>query len=147
MTQFLSRFVPNLASVSAILWDLTKKSSEFQWGPEHQSAVKKIKELVASPSSLQYFDSSKSVTIQVDASQRGLGAVLIQDKGPVEYRSKLLTETETRYLNIEREMLAIVHGLEKFHYYAYMLSSNRITNHCKQFSRNAYLTPHHVLPE
>ena len=147
MTQFLSRFVPNLASVSAILWDLTKKSSEFQWGPEHQSAVKKIKELVASPSSLQYFDSSKSVTIQVDASQRGLGAVLIQDKGPVEYRSKLLTETETRYLNIEREMLAIVHGLENFHYYAYMLSSNRITNHCKQFSRNAYLTPHHVLPE
>ena len=103
MTQFLSRFVPNLASVSAILWDLTKKSSEFQWGPEHQSAVKKIKELVASPSSLQYFDSSKSVTIQVDASQRGLGAVLIQDKGPVEYRSKLLTETETRYLNIERD--------------------------------------------
>lgn len=119
MTQFLSRFVPNLASVSATLWDLTKKSSDFQWGPEHESAAQQIKGQVASPNSLQYFDSSKPVTIQVDASQRGLGAALIQDKGPVEYRSKLLTETETRYSNIEREMLAVVHGLEKFHYYAY----------------------------
>ena len=118
-TQFLSRFVSNLASVSAILWDPTNKSSEFQWGPEHQSAVQQIKELVTSPNSLQYFDSSKSVTIQVDASQRGLGAVLIQDKGPVEYRSKLLTETETRYSSIEREMLAIANGLEKLQYYAY----------------------------
>ena len=119
MVQFLSRFVPNLASLSANLWDLTKKSSKFQWGPEHQSAVDKVKEAVTSTSSLQYFDSTKPVTIQVDASTRGLGATLFQDKGPIEYRSKLLTETETRYSNIEREMLAIVHGLEKFHYYAY----------------------------
>ena len=95
MTQFLSRFIPNLASVSATLWDLTKKSSDFQWGPEHESAVQQSKGLVASPNSLQYFDSSKPVTIQVDTSQRGLGAALIQDKGPVEYRCKLLTETET----------------------------------------------------
>ena len=119
MTQFLSRFVPNLASLSANLWDLTKKSSDFQWGPEHQSAVDNIKHAITSAGSLQYFDSTKPVTIQVDASIRGLGATLIQDKGPIEYRSKLLTETETRYSNIEREMLAVVHGLEKLHYYAY----------------------------
>ena len=97
--------------MSATLWDLTKKSSDFQWGTEHESAVQKIKGLVESPNSLPYFDSSTPVTIQVDASQRGLGAALIQDKAPVEYRSKLLTETETRYSNIEREMLAVVHGL------------------------------------
>ena len=67
----------------------------------------------------QYFDSAKPVTIEVDASLCGHGATLIQDRGPVEYRSKLLTETETHYSNIEREMLAVVHGLEKLHYYAY----------------------------
>ena len=113
MVQFLSRFVPKLASLSACLWDLTKKDSEFQW------AVDKIKQAVTSASSLKYFDSTKPVTIQVDASTRGLGATLLQDQGPIEYRSKLLTETESRYSNIEREMLAVLHGLEKFHYYAY----------------------------
>ena len=119
MVQFLSRFVPQLASLSACLWDLTKKDSEFQWGPEHQSAVDKVKQAVTSANSLKYFDSTKPVTIQVDASTRGLGATLFQDQGPIEYRSKLLTETEARYSNIEREMLAVVHGLEKFHYFAY----------------------------
>ncbi|CAB4043685.1 Hypothetical predicted protein, partial [Paramuricea clavata] len=64
-------------------------------------------------------DNRKPVVIQVDASTRGLGATLLQENGPVEYRSNLLTETEQRYSNIEREMLGIVHGLEKFHYYAY----------------------------
>ena len=119
MVQFLSRFIPQLASLSACLWDLTKKDSEFQWGPEHQLAVDKTKQAVTSATSLNYFDSTKPVTIQVDASTCGLGAMLFQDQGPIEYRSKLLTETETRYSNIEREMLAVVHGLEKFHYFAY----------------------------
>ena len=119
LVQFLSRFIPNLASVAAVLWDLTKSSSEFQWNPEHREAVAEIKRMISSPGSLQHFDASKRVTIQVDATSHGLGATLLQDKGPVEYRSKPLAETEKRYSNIEREMLGIVHGLEKFHYYAY----------------------------
>ena len=86
---------------------------------EHQQAADKVKELIASLCSLQYFDDNKPVTIQLDLSMRGLGATLLQSKGPVEYCSKLLSETERRYSNIEREMLSIVYGLEKFHYYAY----------------------------
>ena len=79
----------------------------------------RIKKAIVAPTSLQDFDSTQPVTIQVDASQRGLGAVLLQADGPVEFASKLLTATESRYSNIEREMLAVLFGLEKFHYYAY----------------------------
>ena len=88
MIQFLSRFIPNLASVAAVLCDLTKSSSEFQWNPEQQEAVAEIKRMITSPGSLQSFDVNKPVTIQVDDSTRGLGATLLPDKGPVEYRSK-----------------------------------------------------------
>jgi len=119
MVQFLSRFIPNLASIAANLWALTKKTSDFVWSPEHQSAVDRIKKAIVAPTAVQYFDSTQHVTIQVDASQRGLGAVLLQANGPVEFASKLLTETESRYSNIEREMLAVLFGLEKFHYYAH----------------------------
>ena len=119
MVQYLGRYIPNLASVSAVLWDLTKGVNEFQWNPEHQQAADKVKELIASLGILQYFDGNKPVTIQVDSSMRGLGVTLFQSKGPVEYRSKLLSETEHRYSNVEREMLSVVYGLEKFHYYAY----------------------------
>ena len=119
MVQFLSRFIPGLATLAANLWALTKTTSEFVWSPEHQIAVDKIKKAIITPTSLQYFDNTALVEVQVDASRRGVGAVLFQDNGPVEFASKLLTETEMRCSNIEREMLAVLFGLEKFHYYVY----------------------------
>ena len=48
-----------------------------------------------------------------------LVTVLLQANGPVEFASKLLSEAESRYSNIEREMLAVLLGPEKFHYYVY----------------------------
>ena len=55
----------------------------------------------------------------MDTSHRVLSAVLLQASGPVELTSKLLTASESRYSNIERVMLAVLFGLEMFHYYAY----------------------------
>ena len=118
-TQYLSKFIPGLANMAAPLWDLTKKTSEFIWGPEHEKAVNNVKRAIVSATTLKYFNKTKAVKIQVDASQRGLGAMLFQDEGPIAYASKLLTSTESRYSNIEREMLGVIHGLEKFHYYVY----------------------------
>ena len=68
---------------------------------------------------MQDVDNAQPITIQVDASQRGLGAVLLQANSPVEFASKLPSETESLYFSIKREMLAVLFGLEKFHYYAY----------------------------
>jgi hypothetical protein len=44
------------------LWDLAKKNNHFLWCPEHQSAVGKIKAMITSSSSLQYFDDSQSLS-------------------------------------------------------------------------------------
>ena len=59
------------------------------------------------------------MTIQSDASQVGLGAALLQNGKPVAFASKALTKTECQYSNIEREMLAAVFGVERFHTYVY----------------------------
>ena len=59
------------------------------------------------------------MTIQVDASQVGLGTALLQNGKPVTFASKALTKTECQYANIEREMLAAVLGAERFHTYIY----------------------------
>ena len=75
--------------------------------------------MIKTPTFLQYLDSTQPVTIQVDVSQRGIGAVLLQAKGPVEFASKLLPEAQSRYSNTKRKMLAVLLGLLKFHYYAY----------------------------
>ena len=49
-----------------------------------------------------------------DASDKSLGAALLQDGKPVAYPSRALTDTETRYAQIEKELLAIVFSVEKF---------------------------------
>ena len=57
------------------------------------------------------------MVVQADASQRGLGACLLQEGEPIAYASKSLTYTETRYANIERELLAIVFACQWFNMY------------------------------
>ena len=74
---------------------------------------------VISDTTLRYFDPSLPVTIQVDASQVALGAALLQNGKPVAFDSKALTNTKCRYAYIEREMLAAVFGVERFHTYVY----------------------------
>ena len=59
------------------------------------------------------------MTIQVNASQVGLGAALLQDNKPIAFASKALTNVEHRYANIEREMLAVVFRAERFCTYVY----------------------------
>ena len=55
------------------------------------------------------------MTIQVNASQVVQGAALLQNNKPVAFASKELTDAECRYANIERDMLAVVFGAERFH--------------------------------
>ena len=54
------------------------------------------------------------MTIQVDASQVGLGVALLQNGKPMAFASKAFIKTECQYANIEREMLAVVFGVERF---------------------------------
>ena len=68
---------------------------------------------------LAYFKPNAKTTIQVDVSMSGLGATLINDNKIVAFASKRLTDTESRYANIERELLAVVFGCERFHTYVY----------------------------
>jgi len=73
-----------------------------------------VKKLICSEPILKYFDNTKEITIQCDASQGGLGAVLIQDGAPVTYASRALTQTEKNYAQIEKELLAIVFACFRF---------------------------------
>ncbi len=78
---------------------------------------------------LKYFDLKKVVILSVDASAEGLGAVLLQEGQPVAFGSRSLTECQKRYAQIEKELLAIVYGCEKFHKYIYGKTVQMETDH------------------
>ena len=80
----------------------------------HDKAFRAVTGALTEYATLAYFNKKKAITVQVDASQKGLGAVLLQEGKPILFASKALSDAETRYANIEREMLAIVFGCERF---------------------------------
>ena len=78
-----------------------------------------MKKVVASTPVLRYYNLEEEETLQCDASQYGLGAALLQNGQPVAYVSRALTDTDTSYAQIEKELLAIVFTCERFEPYMY----------------------------
>ena len=120
---YLAQFLPNLAALTNPLRSLLHKGMEFNWSSHCGEVFEEVKKLITSTPIMSYFDVTKPVIIQCDASQKGVGASLIQDGHPVAFASRSLTTTEEKYAQIEKEMLAIVVACEKFDNFIYGLPS------------------------
>ena len=92
LVTYLSPFIPGLSTLTAPLHELLKKDTDFTWSCTYYSTFQQVKEAVVSDTTLRYFDPSLPVTIQVNASQVGLGAALQQNGKPMAFASKALTE-------------------------------------------------------
>ena len=119
MVTYMENFVPHLSHHTDPLRAMLKQEALFHWDEMANSSFQKIKDLIAKTANqpLRYYDRTKPVTVQADASQRGLSACVIQEGQPIAFASKSLTDTETRYANIERELLAIVFACQQFNTY------------------------------
>ena len=105
---------------SAVLQELVKRDTVYVWLHQHAEALSTIIALIlCNTTILAYFDTNKDSVLQVDSSQTGLGAVLMQDSRPIAFARNSLTDTKSRYANIERERLAVAYACEPFHTYLY----------------------------
>lgn len=91
----------------------------FDWNKKHNESLEKMIDMLVSEPILQFYDSCLPLTLSVDASKDGLGAVLQQNNLPFIYASKSLTETQKKYARIEKEVLGIAFGCHRFHQYIY----------------------------
>ena len=119
MVNYLKKFSPVLSELSEPLRKLWKSGAKWAWESEQQSVFEAIKQVITTPPVLAYFNKTKKHTIQCNASKKRLGAVLLQESKSVMYLSRALIETEQRYSNIERELLAIVFALERLNHYTF----------------------------
>jgi len=104
---YLGRYIKNLSAKTQELRNLVKQSADFEWTEHHTKILKQLKECITADQELAYFDPKKQIIIECDASMKGLGACLIQEGKPVDFSSRSLTDAESRYSNIDREMLAV----------------------------------------
>ncbi len=95
---------------------------ETDWGTEQRDALDGKKQLITKELCLKYYDVDADTIIEADASDYGLGAVLLQDGQPIAYASRTLSKTEKGYAQIEKEMLALVFAAERFDQYLFFKS-------------------------
>ena len=114
MVNYLAKVIPGMSEITTPLRELLKKRVPWQGTEKHQVAFEKIKILFTNWV-LEYYDVTKPVVIQTDASSKRLGAVLLQDGHPIAYASRTMTETQEKYAQIEKELLAVVFACERFH--------------------------------
>ena len=134
LVNYYAKFIPNLSSTLSPLYSLLQDSQQWTWGDLEQEHFLKAKQLLTSPRLLVHFDPTKDLVLSCDASQYGIGAVLAHrsEKGteqPISYASRTLSPAEKKYSQIDKEALAIIFGVTKFHQYLFGREFTIITDH------------------
>lgn len=133
MANYYRRFIPGFSAICKPLHILTKKNVPFIWSESCEKAFTNIKQILISPTVLMFPRSDIPFNLCVDSSNECIGAVLSQhpipNDRPVEFSSKVLSETQQRYSTTHKELLAIHSSVLHFHHY---LANNKfilITDH------------------
>lgn len=133
MVNYIMKFVPRLAELTAPLRTLLQKGVAWTWGPTQYQGWGNIKKAISSVPVLAGYETGLPIRVAADASTKGLGAVLeqqhIEGWKPVMFASRTLSETEGRYAQIEKEALAITWACEKFQDYLLGTVFELLTDH------------------
>lgn len=125
LLNFYGSFIRNLSTEIAPLYNLTRKNTAFVWDAKCQESFGRSKCLLSESSLLVQYSSQMPLGVVCDASPFRVGAVLFhidpktKEELPIKFVSSSLSDAERRYSQMEREALAIIFALKKFHKYVY----------------------------
>ena len=117
LANYYHRFIEGFAMVARPLHDLVKKDKKWEWAEKEEKAFRELKEWFTKEPVLAAPDIDKKMRMEVDASDYATEGVLSMECGdglwrPVAFLSKSLNEMERNYEIHDKEMLAIIRGLE-----------------------------------
>ena len=134
MVNYYAKFLPNVSTHLFPLYALLKKEHGWKWDKECQHAFVLIKKMLSSTQVLTPYDPKLPLRLAADASAYGLGAVLSHEwpdgsERPIAFASRTLASAERHYAQLEKEALALIFGIKKFHQYQYGPKFTLVTDH------------------
>ena len=123
-----------MADVLAPLYKLLRKDVQWQWTDTEEKAFQASKELLPSDSLLVHFNPDLDLLLMCAASSYGIGAVLAHhmpdgSERPIGYASCSLSAAQRNYSQLEREALALVFGVKRFHSFLFGHHFELVTDH------------------
>ncbi len=123
LCSYYRRFVPGFAGIARPLHKLCEKGAKFEWTKEATAAFEELKQNLTSAPILGYPLPGLPFTLDTDASDKSVGAVLSQVQNGREiviaYMSKAMNKHEQQYCITRKELLAVVVAIKNFHSYLY----------------------------
>ena len=124
LINYYDKFLPNLSSTLSPLHLLLRKGTKWNWTQSQQVAFDKVKKLLQSSVLLVHFDSTKPLLVYADASPYVIGAVLAHkmpdnSEKTIAFASCTLNPAEHNFLQLEKEDLATIFAVRRFHQYLY----------------------------
>ncbi|XP_060541499.1 uncharacterized protein LOC117675782 [Pantherophis guttatus] len=134
LLNFYSVFLPHKATLVEPLHRLLDKNTPWSWGEAENRSFRAVQDLLTSSAVLVQYSSHLPLVITADASPFGIGAVLSHRfpngiEAPIAYYSRTLSSTERKYSQLDREALAAVASVKKFHDYIYGRHFDLVTDH------------------
>ena len=129
LCNYFRKFIEHYSSIAVPLTNLTKKSVGWDWTGRCQDAFEKLKRSLLEAPLLRTPDERKPYEVITDASDYGLGAVLLQEGHPIAFESRKLNSAELNYTVTEKEMLAVVHALRVWRCYLEGAEFTVLTDH------------------
>lgn len=131
---YFARFIKNMSTILNPLYNLLKSNVKWHWSDKCVRAFQEVKEILKTAPVLVHYNPELEVSLTVDASAVGIGAILTHklpsgEEKPIAFASRTLSEAEKKYSQIEKEGLAIIFGVLKFHQYLYLKKFKLVTDH------------------
>lgn len=128
------RFIENFSSITFPISETLSSKQKFKWTPEAQKSFEAIKTLLTTAPILSNPDFTKKFYLHCDASNYGIGAVLVQldkdgNEKPIAFMSKKLNTAQRNYSVTERECLAAIEAIKKFRCYLELQDFEVVTDH------------------
>ncbi|CAH8589626.1 unnamed protein product [Dicrocoelium dendriticum] len=134
MVSHYSKFLPCMHRLRHPLNHLLMKDVEWKWSAQCQQSFEKLKSLLKSDLLLTHYNPKLEIIVATDASSYGIGAVISHrfpdgSEKAIAHVARALTASEKNYSQIEKEALAIIFAVQKFHRMVYGRRFTLVTDH------------------
>ncbi|GKB89085.1 reverse transcriptase domain-containing protein [Tanacetum coccineum] len=126
---YYRRFIANFSKIAKPLTSLTQKNKKYEWGVEQEEAFQTLKDNLCNAPILSLPDGIEDFIVYCDASNQGLGCVLMQRGKVIAYASRQLKIHEKNYTTHDLELGAVVFALKTWRHYLYGTKSVIYTDH------------------